>query len=210
MYRTEILNKRNYRGFFWARFGRIYPIHIFVLSLFVLFESLRYFYPTNFSPFSLPEKSVHSLVANIFLIHSWGIFDHLTWNHPSWSISTEWAAYLLFPFLCVLTKNWKTKTYLISGIISIILLFTMNKLNGSLDLTYDYGFFRCFCEFFLGTSLYYLYLREKSPQIFQTDSFLHLILIILLVFLALSVNAEYDFLIIVLLFNINIITYFIQ
>ena len=35
------------------------------------------------------------LPAHFLLIQNWGFADQLRWNDPAWSISTEWAAYLL-------------------------------------------------------------------------------------------------------------------
>jgi peptidoglycan/LPS O-acetylase OafA/YrhL len=39
------------------------------------------------------------------LIQNWGLTGALSWNHPAWSISTEFAAYLVFPAL-VLMARW--------------------------------------------------------------------------------------------------------
>src|SRR3546814_19100256 len=33
------------------------------------------------------------------LVQDWGLTDALAWNDPAWSISAEFAAYLLFPLL---------------------------------------------------------------------------------------------------------------
>jgi peptidoglycan/LPS O-acetylase OafA/YrhL len=37
------------------------------------------------------------------MMHAWGITDVAGWNSPSWSISAEWFAYLLFPAAAALT-----------------------------------------------------------------------------------------------------------
>jgi peptidoglycan/LPS O-acetylase OafA/YrhL len=31
------------------------------------------------------------------MVHAWGLAGEAAWNHPSWSISAEWFAYLSFP-----------------------------------------------------------------------------------------------------------------
>src|SRR5262249_3697636 len=33
---------------------------------------------------------------------------NLNWNYPSWSISSEWFAYLCFPLICVTILRWIT------------------------------------------------------------------------------------------------------
>ncbi|MDP1171590.1 hypothetical protein, partial [Klebsiella pneumoniae] len=38
-----------------------------------------------------------SLPANLLMLHAWGLAPVAGWNHPSWSISAEWFAYLCFP-----------------------------------------------------------------------------------------------------------------
>jgi hypothetical protein len=38
-----------------------------------------------------------SLPANLTMTQAWGLAPVAGWNHPSWSISAEWFAYLSFP-----------------------------------------------------------------------------------------------------------------
>jgi peptidoglycan/LPS O-acetylase OafA/YrhL len=33
------------------------------------------------------------------MVHAWGTTPTVGWNFPSWSISAEWLAYLLFPLV---------------------------------------------------------------------------------------------------------------
>jgi peptidoglycan/LPS O-acetylase OafA/YrhL len=81
------LNPRRIAGFIWARIARIYPVHL--LSILLL---LRLYGETS-------VYSGRALALNLLLLHGpW--LPHTTWNEPSWSISAEWHAYLLFPFVC--------------------------------------------------------------------------------------------------------------
>ncbi|MCZ0212106.1 hypothetical protein OZK63_42855, partial [Streptomyces sp. UMAF16] len=41
--------------------------------------------------------AVSSLPAQLTLTQAWGLGLAGGWNHPSWSISAEWFAYLTFP-----------------------------------------------------------------------------------------------------------------
>src|SRR5580658_9758122 len=69
----------NFGRFVVARFARIYPLHFFtLLCLVVLIASFN-----AWSPIFDPK----AIIANIFLVHSFGLFSIFTWNIPSWSIS---------------------------------------------------------------------------------------------------------------------------
>jgi len=37
------------------------------------------------------------------MLHAWGTTDVVGWNGPSWSISAEWFAYLMFPAISAVT-----------------------------------------------------------------------------------------------------------
>lgn len=77
------------------RFARIYPLHLamlLVVGLLVLVARWR-------DPaFSLEAYGMGDLALNLLLLHAWTPHLQLSWNYPSWSISSEWFAYILFPF----------------------------------------------------------------------------------------------------------------
>lgn len=84
-------NKMTHGRFMFARLARVYPLHLFTLIAFAFLVSIGYVgIGTNDNPYTF--------VLNLGLIQSWGITDLISWNQPSWSISTEMFAYLLFPF----------------------------------------------------------------------------------------------------------------
>ncbi|MGN6424425.1 MAG: acyltransferase family protein [Asticcacaulis sp.] len=84
----------SYRNFLWARLARIYPLHIAIIAGLALLIG------------GLAVAGVHagdkliiwsSLPAHLTLTQAWGLAPLGGWNHPSWSISAEWFAYLTFP-----------------------------------------------------------------------------------------------------------------
>ena len=95
---ADAITPRDYAAFLIKRLARIYPLHIVILMGFVASECAKYLVATNANP-AFSVNTGAALLANIFLVQSWGLFNHYTWNHPAWSISTEWFAYLLFPLL---------------------------------------------------------------------------------------------------------------
>src|SRR5690554_2832582 len=88
------------------RLGRLYPIHLFTLLLWLLYMLIKqYLYETGFGGTSqLDENNLYTFLTNLFLIHGLGVNDSLSWNQPSWSISTEFFAYIVF-FITTVTVD---------------------------------------------------------------------------------------------------------
>ena len=83
-----------YLRFLWRRIARIYPLYIVMTLVSSLFF---YFGIYKLAPF---EKSLTTVVVlNAGMVQSWGLSSSL--DAPAWSISAEWAAYLLFPALLI-------------------------------------------------------------------------------------------------------------
>lgn len=86
--------KFKYGSFLWARLARVYPLHLATLiGVGVLALG------ATIAGFSIDGNIVSwaSLPANLTMTHAWGLAPQAAWNHPSWSISAEWFAYLTFP-----------------------------------------------------------------------------------------------------------------
>jgi peptidoglycan/LPS O-acetylase OafA/YrhL len=101
------VNVRSYFDFLWRRFARIYPLHFFMLLLilaFVFAAKLAGAVVVN----GLDRFDFSTLPQHFLLVHAWGIMMNgpPLWNPPSWSISIEALAYLLFPIIVVST--WGT------------------------------------------------------------------------------------------------------
>jgi len=83
-----------YGDFLWARIARIYPLHLATLVGIGLMAAAALSAGLPIDPNVL---SWTSLPANLALVQAWGLAPTAGWNHPSWSISAEWFAYLSFP-----------------------------------------------------------------------------------------------------------------
>jgi peptidoglycan/LPS O-acetylase OafA/YrhL len=95
VYRTSVEEGRfRYASFLWARLARVYPLHLATLVGLGAIAGAA-----TIAGFGVDANilSWEALPANLLMVHAWGLAPVAGWNHPSWSISAEWFAYLSFP-----------------------------------------------------------------------------------------------------------------
>jgi peptidoglycan/LPS O-acetylase OafA/YrhL len=174
--------------FFLRRFARVYPAHIFMLTVFLAYElvdvALHQFIldSTSSGVWFTDSTSPESLLTNLLLLHSWGLHDTLTWNQPSWSISAEMAAYLIFPILAWWSPFRRSRWFALAvAALSIALLAAIQWKVGHLTGGYKLGVLVCIAEFAIGMALYFWispfrYLGEKALSFVQFLIFAGIIL----------------------------------
>lgn len=137
-----------------VRFGRIYPLHLLMLAAFAAFELLRLALPqlhgTGAAPFT-GGFDLKSLLANLLLLQGVGFEDRLTWNAPSWSISAEFFAYLLFAGV-VFIAGARAWVWFVAAAVTAP-LFLLGFSTHHMDVSFDFGFIRCLYGFSLGALL---------------------------------------------------------
>ena len=137
-------------AFLWRRFARIWPLHAFVLCAFIVYVTATALRGGDNSANPVGELPLHFL-----MIQNWGFTPELTWNNPAWSISTEWAASLLFP-LFVIALRWDRMPRIMlpvaaCGVIGMIhLVFVLGRAEALGDQIPRLGLARCILEFMLG------------------------------------------------------------
>lgn len=164
-------------GFLWRRLARIWPLHAVVLAAAVVLALLL----AATGRHDAADYPFADLPLHVLLLQNWGFTDHLAWNDPSWSISTEWAAYLLFPLLA-LSIDWRrvpTAAILVAIAAAFVLLHA--AMGGVATLGTDIwalGLRRCLVEFGCGTAVCALWLRWSDaptlPAVGATGSALAL------------------------------------
>jgi len=148
-------------GFLWRRLARIWPLHLFMLgcavALALLLLALGKHDPVH-QPFA-------DLPLHILLLQNWGFTDHLAWNDPSWSISTEWAAYLLFPLLAFSLDWHRVPSWAVLATIAALLVLLHAAMAGAPTLGTDiwtFGLRRCLIEFATGSAICALWMRWRD------------------------------------------------
>jgi peptidoglycan/LPS O-acetylase OafA/YrhL len=91
-----------YWRFLKLRLSRIYPAHLAATLLLVpLVLAATSFSLYEFTPETRAEYTWPKLLYSVTLLNGWGFPDSVGWNTPSWSVGSEWFAYLIFPVLAL-------------------------------------------------------------------------------------------------------------
>jgi len=188
-YSNKLKNIKEFSRFLFLRIGRLYPLHIFFLTVFVVIEIIKYFAQNNFGIISLNsqpfrENNITALFQNIFLVQAIGPTNNaITFNLPSWTVSVEFYTYFLFALIVLYFK--KFKIFLFFGFFIVSLSFLLISKN-------YYGFdllLNCLSGFFLGSITAYLENKIKVtlPKYTSLVAF-----IMILSFLIFKINSIYD------------------
>lgn len=138
------------RLFLWRRFARVWPLHVALLAAFAAFAAVLRATGRDASGYPLHELPLH-----IALIQNWGLTRELAWNHPAWSISTELAAYLLFPAFALGLRWHRMSGWVLLGGAALLAaaLHMLFALGGHSQLGQDItglGLWRCLAGFAMG------------------------------------------------------------
>lgn len=153
------------------RLGRVYPLYLVTLLAFVAMELLQLLVPAlgamgSGAPFAAPRQSSDTILANLFLLQSFGTYEFLTWNTPGWSIATEFWTYLAFALLvkyaygaraCILTAT-------VAVSLAVIAAYSPRYMNAS----YDYGFIRTLAGFAAGALVFEVWRWRAGTRPLQT------------------------------------------
>ncbi|MEH2491805.1 acyltransferase family protein [Bradyrhizobium sp. AZCC 2230] len=146
------------RDFMVRRFARVYPLHIVMLFVTLLFRLVRIGLVMAGIIVAVPTvfevNNAYSFFLNVFLLHSLGFVHYLNWNAPSWSISVEFYTYLAFGVVVLIAQRLGSLRwlYVLALLLAAASWFTLAVILDKRDLgaQYDFGLLRCFTSFFLG------------------------------------------------------------
>lgn len=168
-YSEKLRQPSAFPQYFLRRLGRIWPLQVATLTVLILYElgklCAAMAFNVHFSsrPFAADGVNLVSAIpTNLLLIHSLGLHDRETWNFPSWSLSVEFATYILFALLCLMRPMVRHAFSVIAivGALCILIFFAPYQMRS----TFDYGIFRCIAGFLAGTLLYEIATRWDLPK----------------------------------------------
>ena len=161
-----------------ARFARIYPLFVMAMLAMTLAVALSHV------PLAFVSFSVRYLALQPILLQQWA--SGLSWNYPSWSISTEAEAYLVFVFsagVLVTGKHPRLIAVCCVGVIAALSISDGGSLNSCVGIS---ALLRTLADFSLGVLLYRAHSSSvKFPRKWAT------ILVVALVGLAKVVHQDF-------------------
>lgn len=155
-----------YGGFLWARIARVYPLH-----LVTLFGMIGLGVAATVAGLSIDGSLTdwRALPAHLTMTHAWGLAPSAAFNHPSWSISAEWFAYLSFPAFAFVAWRLRDRPVLATGLaagLALGLYAVFEPLAGYAltEATFRWGLLRIVPCFALGCALYLVHRRGPVPH----------------------------------------------
>lgn len=152
------------KDYLWARFARVYPLHIFTLSLLIICAPLAaYWFPSVVDGSWKTFFAWSALPSHFLFTHAMNQHVYLSWNIVSWSIAAEWWTYVAASV--VIWFLWG-RSQIVNGLImalgfGLLVVLVYSLPDKKLDITFNYGFFRCLFEFVIGLGLYSFYQRGR-------------------------------------------------
>lgn len=165
------------RKFLKRRFARLYPIHFFMVMVFLAYALARLLAhhlglttagPGDALPFQPGStENWYTLFANLTLTHSVGVTDSLTFNPPSWTISVEMFAYSAFLLMFMYAPPKKLLHYVFVCMGVAAIYFGLSRVKPDLNINYDLGFWRCLAGFYVGVTTAWAYqqIRDKEAVV---------------------------------------------
>jgi peptidoglycan/LPS O-acetylase OafA/YrhL len=170
-YQQRLLGGFGVGRFLLLRLGRLYPLHLAMLMLFVGWDLLRLLrriltpalaLTDPVALFSAPQEAPNTILANLLLVQSLHLYDFLTWNLASWSISTEFYTYVIFAACLIGLRRHAWIAAVLAMIGGPIMIAVLSDRN--MDTGYDWGIIRCVYGFAAGTIAWNIY-RKWNGEI---------------------------------------------
>ncbi|HEY4125963.1 MAG TPA: acyltransferase [Rhizomicrobium sp.] len=153
-YGERLSDDAQVKSFALRRFLRLWPLHVVILGGFVVLDIIGY---TRTGAIFTGGRSLYALGTNLLLVQALGFNPGLTWNTPSWSISTEFWTYLIFAGVCFSLPRMRAATSLALIALSVAILVFVSRFG--MRETFEWAIARCVFGFFTGVLTHEIWAR---------------------------------------------------
>tara|TARA_R110000868_G_scaffold44318_6_gene148220 strand:- start:29832 stop:30974 length:1143 start_codon:yes stop_codon:yes gene_type:complete len=175
------------KNYLWARFSRLYPLHVFIMLLFAIQSlGLNILYPAYASAEWNPYNTIRDFIVQLLFLQTSGLIDNYSWNVASWSVAAEWWTYIVAIGLIPLLNKGFNRYTIMSFILALLgmVFITFQVPDYTLNAIFALGTVRCIFGFTIGIGVYQAYkslLNKKS--IWSKNWFLYVMLLCLITIL---------------------------
>ena len=156
-YKEKVAKGLSFLGYILVRFGRLYPLHFATLIAILLSVLLQgYLFPgalglTKHPPFHNDELwNLRTLINHLLLLQAMNLQSGADWNAPSWSISVEFYAYIVY-FLAFKTFTRNLALFLFAALVLVASFILIQYTDySSMIAIADGAFIRCLFSFSAG------------------------------------------------------------
>ncbi|MCW5796966.1 MAG: acyltransferase [Nitrospira sp.] len=156
---------RDVAKFIWIRLGRLYPLHLILLFVFLGIEIAKYIAELEYglvaNKGAFTSNNTFSFISNLLLVQALGFHDKATYNLPALSISTEFYTYILFVTALFLLR---TRVAMLS-MSALLILASLTLDSGGLT----HNLLRCIEGFFVGVIAFHFYVALSKRPLSKTQ-----------------------------------------
>lgn len=154
----KISDAKTAAAFMVRRFGRLWPLHLTMLALFVALALAKSAATHGAVPAFASYHSLTSVFYNLLMIQGLDTEAAWAWNSPSWSIGVEFYTYFIFIGVCFLAARKRIST---TGPAFVLIFLALAILvpKGTME---SGNITRCILGFFAGHLTYLFWKRRKN------------------------------------------------
>ena len=160
LYADRMENSVQAGEFLKRRFARLYPLHLFMLFVFVVYAIARlvahkmgisHHSPGEILPFqSGSSEGFWGIIQHLTMMNAMGLSETLNFNPPSWTVGAEFYTYLIFAGMMLWVRPRKQIDFAIIGLFIVLIYGALSGVKPNMDINHDYGFWRCVAGFYTG------------------------------------------------------------
>lgn len=169
------------KKYLWARFTRLYPLHVFIMVFFLLQTIVLFSLFPEYAEVKWQwTRTSPDFYIHLFFLQTTGIIDRPVWNVGSWSIAAEWWTYIFAIALIPLLNKGKNIRSVISVLLALagFVFITSQNPKFKLDEFYGLGTLRCVFGFTIGIGVYQAYKALKNKETIWSKDWLFYIMVL--------------------------------
>jgi len=147
-------------AFIKRRFARLYPLHVFMLFVFVAYALARLLAAKlGFAEQSLGEilpfesgssEGFWGVFQHLTMLNAMGLSEGLNFNPPSWTVGAEFYTYFIFAAMMMWFRPKKLIDFSLIALCIAIIYGVLSGVKPNMNINHDYGFWRCLAGFYTG------------------------------------------------------------